>query len=116
MTKVIYYATINEQSPVMDFINSLNVPQRRKIIRLLTSIEEYGLTSAISHIKKLTGNSLWEIRILGQDNIRIFYCLILSDSILVLHGFLKKTQQTPAREIDTALNRFKEWMDRKERT
>jgi phage-related protein len=98
------------------FINSLSVQQKRKVIRLLNSIEEYGLSSAISHVKKLTGTSLWEIRLLGQDNIRVLYCLVLSDSILVLHGFLKKTQQTPSREIDTALSRFREWIHRQERT
>ena len=90
MTKVIYYTTINEQSPPKTFIESLNELQQRKIARIITNIQEYGMTTVIPHIKKLTGANLWEIRILGQDNIRLFYIIVLVDSILILHGFIKK--------------------------
>lgn len=110
MTKVIYYTTTNGQNPARVFIESLQERQQRKIIRLLTSIQMYGLTTAITHVKKLTGTELWEIRILGQDNIRVFYASVLTDSILVLHGFIKKSQQTPRKEIETALNRLKDWL------
>ena len=111
MTKVIYYITKNEYNPGKEFIESLQERQQRKIIRLLTSVQLYGLTAAIPHIKKLTGTPLWEIRILGQDNIRVFYASVLTDSILVLHGFIKKSQQTPRKEIETALNRLKDWLN-----
>lgn len=115
MTKIIYYATITEENPPLNFLDSLSEKQQRKILRIIANIKKYGLTTAISHIKKLTGTPLWEIRILGQDSIRFLYVTVLSDSILILHGFFKKTQQTPKKEIDTALNRFKEWTDRKEK-
>lgn len=69
----------------------------------------YGLSTALPHLKKLTGSPLWEIRILGQDNIRILYVTIHQDSILLLHGFIKKTQKTPNREINTALKRLHEY-------
>jgi len=113
MTKVIFYTTTSENSPAEEFIDSLNEKQQRKIIRLLTAIQTYGLSAIIPHIKKLTGTSLWEIRILGQDNIRIFYVVILADTILVLHGLIKKTQQTPNKEINTAISRLNEWVERK---
>ena len=32
-----------------------------------------------------------------------------SGVMVLLHGFIKKTQATPASEIDLAENRFKEW-------
>ncbi len=110
MTKVIYYTSTEGQNPPRRFIESLSERQQRKIIRLLTSIQEYGLIAAIPHIKKLTGTPLWEIRILGQDNIRVLYASVLSDSILIVHGFVKKSQQTPRKEIETALNRLKVWL------
>lgn len=116
MTKVIYYTTITEENPAMDFIRSLNERQQRKIIRILTNIEVYGLSIAIPHTKKLTGTPIWEIRILGQDNIRIFYVTVVENSILVLHGFLKKSQKTPSKEINTASNRLNEWINRKEKS
>ena len=77
-------------------------------------IEDYGLVTAIPHIKKLTGSPLWEIRILGQDNIRVLYATVERDTVLFLHGFIKKSQQTPSRELSTALDRLREWTTRKE--
>lgn len=112
MTKIIYYTTANAQNPTRKFIESLSEKQQRKIIRILTYIEEYGLVTAIPHAKKLTGTPLWEIRILGQDNIRIFYVIMEKDAIIVLHGFIKKSQKTPSRELEIAIVRFNDWNTR----
>lgn len=116
MTKVVYYTTTTDDSPFDKFLNSLSERQQRKILRILASIKTYGLTTAIPHIKKFTSTSLWEIRILGQDNIRVLYAALVSDRILLLHGFVKKTQQTPKKEINIALNRLSEWINRKIRS
>lgn len=110
MIKVTYYISDQGENPTKKFIESLTEKQQRKIIRVLTYIKEYGLTTAIPHIKKLTGSPLWEIRILGQDNIRVFYASVVSDSILLLHGFIKKSQQTPQKEISKALARLADWL------
>lgn len=109
MTKVIYYTTVLKESPALNFIESLSTPQARKIGRVLTYIRQYGLITAIRHIKKLTGTPLWEIRILGQDNIRVLYAIEDQDAIIILHGFVKKTQKTPVKEIKIALVRLGEW-------
>lgn len=111
-TTIYYYTTENGGNPSKKFIESLNVKQQRKITRILAYLEEYGLITAIPHVKKLTGTPLWEIRILGQDNIRIFYASVLTDSILILHGFIKKSEATPRKEIDISLNRLKDWGNR----
>lgn len=110
MTKVIYYTTNNGDNPVKEFIAGFSVAQKNKIVRILTYIEMYGLITAIPHIKKLTGSPLWEIRILGQDNIRVLYAAIEKDVILVLHGFIKKSQKTPGKELETAINRLNNWL------
>ncbi|OGH11747.1 MAG: hypothetical protein A2857_03770 [Candidatus Levybacteria bacterium RIFCSPHIGHO2_01_FULL_36_15] len=112
MTKVIYYITSSGDNPFDKFLDSLSEQQQRKILRILTNIKVYGLTTAIPHIKKLIGTPFWEIRILGQDNIRVFYAVLLKDSILVIHGFTKKSQKTPFREIKTAMDRLNDWLDK----
>lgn len=109
MTNVVYYTTVGGENPVKKFLESLQKSQKAKIFRIFQNVEEYGLSTALPHIKKLTGTPLWEIRILGQDNIRILYVVIHKDSILLLHGFVKKTQKTPNKEIDTALKRLREY-------
>lgn len=108
MAIVIYYTT-SKNNPIKEFIESLSKQQKAKIFRIFTLLEEYGLSSVIPHVKKLSGTPLWEIRILGQDNIRIIYIYTKNNSILVLHGFIKKTQKTPNKEINIALRRFKDW-------
>lgn len=109
MTKVIYYTTAKGENPVSDFLDSLKEKQQSKILRIIEAIETYGLTSVIPHLKKLSGTPFWEIRILGKDNIRVLYVLIENQDILLLHGFVKKTQKTPVGEINTVLKRFQDY-------
>lgn len=109
MTKVIYYTTKKEENPVEDFLNSLNERQQRKLLRVINHVMIYGLESVISHLKKLSGAPLWEIRILGKDNIRVIYTSIQNADVLLLHGFVKKVQKTPNREMEIALKRLKDW-------
>ncbi len=109
MTKIIYYTSFQGENPVKIFLESLQKKQKAKIFRIFQYVEIYGLSSVLPHVKKLSGTSLWEIRILGQDNIRILYIGINQDSILLLHGFIKKKQKTPLKEINLALQRFNEY-------
>jgi len=112
MTNVIYYLTPKKENPVKDFLWSLPTSQKAKIYRIFTLLETYGLSSIIPHTKKVIGTPLWEIRILGRDNIRILYGTVNYDQILVLHGFIKKKQKTPDKELRLASQRYKQWIDK----
>ena len=90
----------------------MDTKQQTKLLRIIKYAEIYGLQSILPHVKKLSGTPLWEIRILGKDNIRAIYATIYNNSILILHGFIKKSQKTPTKEIDISLYRFKEWTQR----
>ena len=72
-------------------------------------MKDYGISSVLPHVKKLTGVPLWEIRILGRDNIRVFYVMPTGHTVLVLHGFIKKKQKTPLKEIAIAIGRLADW-------
>lgn len=109
---VYYYTSPKGENPVKKFLDSLSKNQQAKILRVFQYLEEYGLQTTLPHIKKLTGTPMFEIRILGRDNLRTLYVIPQKDFILVLHGFVKKTQKTPRGEIETALNRYKEWLSR----
>lgn len=111
-TMVYYYQTIHGDRPVSDFLDSLSEIQQSKILRVLQSIRTYGLSSIIPHLKKITKTSLWEIRILGKDNIRIIYLVPDKLSIILLHGFIKKTQKTSQKDLSIALDRYVDWQNR----
>ncbi len=107
--KVIYYVSSSGENPVKKFIDSLQKVQKAKVFRIFQTYEYYCLSVIIPHTRKLTGLPLWEIRIKGKDNIRIIYVVQTKTSITVLHGFIKKTQKTPQKELNTALERYKVW-------
>lgn len=108
MTRIYYYRT-NNKEPIKEFLDSIEKQTKEKVFRIFEHIEEYGIRAPIPNLKKLTGTELWEIRILGKQSIRIIYLLIKNDDILVLHGFVKKTQKTPMKELNIAIKRHQEW-------
>jgi phage-related protein len=55
------------------------------------------------------GGGMFEIRAQGRDGIgRAFFCSMAGRRIVILHGFIKKTQKTPAAELAIARSRLKE--------
>lgn len=55
------------------------------------------------------GSGPFEIRAKGREGIgRAFFCMLVSHRIVILHGFIKKTEQTPPREIEIARSRMRE--------
>ena len=108
--QVIYYLSSSGENPVRDFLDKCLPSIKAKAFRVLLNISEYGLQAIIPHVKKLTGTPLWEIRIIGKENVRILYVMLVKKRILLLHAFYKKTQKTPKREIKIALRRAGEYM------
>jgi phage-related protein len=52
-----------------------------------------------------------ELRIKDRSGAyRVFYYAKLADSVLILHAFTKKTQETPPKEIALAKKRLKEML------
>jgi phage-related protein len=55
------------------------------------------------------GDGLFELRPRGRSGIgRAFYCFMLARRVVVLHAFIKKSQETPDRELKLARKRLKE--------
>lgn len=90
---IYYYIAPSGDNPVSDFFDSLNERQQTKILRIIQYVKEYGLSSILPHTKKVAGTPLWEIRILGRDNIRVLYAIPINKIVLILHGFLKKLKR-----------------------
>ena len=110
--QVIYFISPSGENPVKKFLDSLQKVQKAKVFRIFQAYQLYGLSFIVPHTKKLTGFPLREIRIRGKDSIRIIYVIRTERSILVLHGFIKKTQKTPQKELKIALARYKDWKAR----
>lgn len=107
--RIEYFRTINNNSPLEDFIDKLDAKTQIKVSDTLDLIKEFGINLGMPHTKKVTGTPLWELRIIGQDNIRIFYITQTEKVFLLLHGFQKKKQKTDKKEINVALKRLSEY-------
>lgn len=54
------------------------------------------------------GTGVREIRIHAGNEYRVIYVAKFNEAIYVLHAFVKKTTKTPKRDIDLAIERFKQ--------
>lgn len=82
---------------------------RAKFEHIVRLVQAHGLERVHEpYIRHLEGR-LWEMRMKGRDTIaRAIYVTAVEKRIVVVRVFTKKTQKTPRREIETALERSKE--------
>jgi phage-related protein len=99
---VIFYRTVGGKCPVQEFIDSLPGKVAQKIVWVLKLLEDLEIVPS-SYFKKLVGTEeIWECRIqFGSNTYRIF-CFFIDNSVILTHGFVKKSQKTPAGEIERA--------------
>ena len=97
---------------VRDELEALPPDMRARFRRIAELIQEYGLERVHEpHVKHLEG-VLWEIRMKGKDGIsRAIYVTAKGRRVVVVRVFVKKTQKTPRREIEIALQRAQEVQD-----
>ncbi len=84
------------------FLDNLPKKDRAKMVRTIQAISRLGLQIAIRqrYVKKLKTN-LYEIRSIQGNNIqRGIYFHLEESNYFITHGFTKKTDKTPQREID----------------
>ena len=102
-----FYKNSRSDSPVEDFIDRQDAPTYAKILRLIDALSKHGPNLGMPYSKYL-GDGLLELRVVGKNNVRIFYIFYKDRHIYLLHAFKKKTQKTPIRELRIAINRKKE--------
>ena len=80
-----------------------------RYLRYSDRMEIYGPDLGMPHTRAM-GDGLFELRLKSAEGIaRVFYCTMVGRIIVVLHQFIKKTDKTPPRELETARRRMKEF-------
>ena len=111
-----YFKTQNGKEPVRVWIeNDFRKQEREKIkAAMLLVVEYFPNVPKKDMICKMSGyEDIWEIRIRlsNKIQIRILFlerCL----EIVFLHGFIKKTQKTPKKELKLAKERRQDYLNR----
>ena len=102
-----FYASPSGNEPVRDWIKGLSPEDRQLVGREIQKVE-YGWPIGMPYCRSL-GNGLCEVRSdLTDGKIgRIIFCVMRGQMVL-FHGFIKKTQKAPAKELGVALKRMRE--------
>lgn len=115
MHKVYFYKDRNGKEPVADYLAELASKKDKdsriklnKIRDYVKTLSEYGTQAGEPYIKHLDG-AIWELRPLRD---RILFVGWVNGSYVLLHQFIKKTQKTPAREIEKAKRELADLIER----
>jgi phage-related protein len=111
MFKIILYRTQSGREIIVDFISSFSDDDINKIRTDIRLLKDFGLAlMSASKVKKiLVSENIYELRTKASLQIRLLFVFIKPNVFLILHGFVKKTNKTPIKEIKTAVNRKKEF-------
>jgi phage-related protein len=90
-------------------VEALSADLRGKFRRVVELIRSKGLERVREPYVKHLEDRLWEMRLIGRDNIaRVVYVAASGRRVVVLHAFIKKTEKTPRRALEIARARAKE--------
>jgi phage-related protein len=80
-----------------------------RYLRYADRMEVFGPDLGMPHTRAM-GDGLFELRLKASEGIsRVLYCTMFGRKIVMLHQFIKKTDKTPPRELETARRRMKEF-------
>ena len=102
---VIFYQTDAGNEPVREWLRSMRKEDRRIIGSDIKTVQ-YGWPLGMPLVRKLEPN-LWEARSRITDGIARVLFTVVEDKMVLLHGFVKKSQKTPVAELATAKHRLR---------
>jgi phage-related protein len=113
--QIYFYKDKNGNQPVLEYLQELSKKNDKdsrikanKIRDYVKTLSIYGKQAGEPYIKHLE-DDIWELRPIRD---RILFVAWHSDSFVLLHTFVKKTQKTPAREIKKAKRELADMIER----
>ena len=109
MHTVLFYRTVAGRDVIKEWLRSFDKPDRAILGYDLKRVQ-IGFPMGLPLCRSL-GGGLWEVRssLGGNREVRmIFFHDTAHKALVVVHGFLKKSQKTPKAEIDIAVRRMRE--------
>ena len=99
----IFFRTEAGREPVRDWLKSLPSPEDRKRIGEDIKTVEFGWPIGMPVCRAL-GRGLYEVRsnLVGNRAARVLFYIDKRDQMVLLHGFIKKTQKTPDEDLELA--------------
>jgi phage-related protein len=112
--KIVFFRSQNGRCPYLDFFNSLIIEDRVRIKNRLDMVAQYGPRyDEFSGSLKPHADDLFELRFeVVSGIVRLFYFYQPNHTIVITHGYCKKTQKTDRSEIQQAMQYRGEYLMR----
>ena len=110
-----FYETETGHSPVREFLEQLRAADAGDFAAVLAGLAK--LRNRQYHrepLSKALGGGLFELRHVGKLNTRVLWFFMRGRRIVAVHGIRNKGQAIPARDLDTARARRRDWQERHE--
>lgn len=100
-----FFATDTSSEPVREWLKELSAQDRKTIGEDIKTVQ-FGWPLGMPLVDHLEGD-IWEVRIKIDNRIARVLFVIDKQTMILLHGFIKKSQKTPKPELDLAKQRLK---------
>lgn len=104
-----FFRTDTGNEPVREWLKSLPASERRIIGEDIKTVQ-FGWPLGMPLVRKMA-KDLWEVRIHLAERIARVLFTIKGHTMVLLHGFIKKSLATPAAELDMARRRLQQLRD-----
>ena len=110
-----FYETAAGQCPVRDFLDELKASDPDDFAVVMAGLAK--LRNRQYHREPLCralGGGLFELRHVGKLNTRVFWFYMKGRRIIAVHAIRHKGRAIPARDLDTARQRMRDWRGRQD--
>jgi phage-related protein len=111
-----FYQTETGSCPVREFLDELKVSDPDDFTAVVAGLAK--LRNRQYHrepLSKALDNGLFELRHVGKLNTRVLWFFVKSRRIIAVHAVRNKGRAIPARDLETARERMRDWQKRVER-
>src|SRR6266851_5504684 len=108
-----FYVSASGRSPVQEFLDELKQSDPADHAAVLAGLAK--LRNRQYHrepLSKALGGGLFELRHVGKLNTRVLWFFMKGRRVIAVHGIRNKGRAIPARDLDTAQERMRDWLDR----
>ena len=111
--EVAFYETKNGIQPAKEFLLSLDIKMRAKMMNMISILQDNG-NELREPYSKYISDGIFELRAkVGSDISRVMYFFYIDKHIILTNGFIKKTNKTPVKEIEKAKKYRADYLERK---
>jgi phage-related protein len=108
-----FFISASGRSLVLEFLDELKQSDPNDFAAVMAGLTK--LRNRQCHrepLSKALGDGLFELRHVGKLNTRVFWFFMKGRRIVAVHGIRNKGQAIPARDLDTAQDRMRDWQGR----